>query len=123
MGNYGWSARESNYGFGNKDLHSASKRVDPIWEYDHRVGKSITGGFVYRGKRLPELEGLYLYADYIAGKIWALDYDEKTGKTKRNLRVLTGGLPVLAFGEDEAGEVYYMIETVNGKSVFRFERK
>ena len=122
-GNYGWSVRESNYAFGNKDLAIETTRIDPVWEYDHRVGKSITGGFVYRGKRLPELNGMYLYADFVAGKIWALDYDEKSGKVKRNLRVITGGLPVLAFGEDEEGEIYYMIETVHGKGVFRFERK
>jgi glucose/arabinose dehydrogenase len=122
-GNYGWSARESNYAFGNKDLSSTAPRVDPVWEYDHRVGKSITGGYVYRGKRLSELNGLYLYADFVAGKIWALDYDEDNGKVRRNLRVIDGGLPVLAFGEDEAGEVYYMIETVHGQGIFRFERK
>ena len=50
--------------------------IDPIWEYHHDVGKSITGGGVYRGKALPELEGYYLCADYVSSKIWALKYDE-----------------------------------------------
>ena len=50
--------------------------IEPIWEYHHDVGKSITGGDVYRGKRLPELDGHYLYADYVTDKIWALKYDE-----------------------------------------------
>ena len=50
--------------------------IEPIWEYHHDVGKSITGGPVYRGKQLPELDGHYLYADYVTSKIWALKYDE-----------------------------------------------
>ncbi len=52
------------------------KLLDPIWEYDHQVGKSITGGNVYRGSRVKELAGKYVYADYVSGKVWALDYDE-----------------------------------------------
>lgn len=122
-GNYGWSVRESNYAFGNVDMDAGSTRVDPTWEYDHRVGKSITGGFVYRGRSLPELFGKYVYADFISGKIWALEYDEQSEQARANLRLVTGGLPVLSFGEDEEGEMYYMMETVNGQGIFRLERK
>ncbi len=121
--NYGWSIREASYGFGNAAATNPDKPVDPLWEYDHQIGKSITGGHVYRGKKLPELFGYYIYGDYVSGKIWALKYDEKTNKVIENVRIPSTGLPVLAFGQDEHGEVYYMIATATGKTIFRFERK
>jgi len=120
-GNYGWSKWEASYPFNN--LTGAKDPIDPIWEYDHRVGKSITGGYVYRGTRLPELAGKYVYADYVTGKIWALEYDEAAGKVTKNLAISDGGIPVLAFGEDEQGEVYYIIGAVTGKGIYRFEKK
>lgn len=119
-GNYGWSARESTHPFGNTS--AAPETVEPVWEYDHQVGKSITGGFVYRGSRLPELQGKYLYADYVTGKIWALEYDAKAGQATKNWSILSGGTPVVAFGEDQDGDVYYLIETVSGQGIYRFER-
>lgn len=120
-GNYGWSSREGTHGF-EKRLPVGSEPVEPVWEYDHQVGKSITGGFVYRGSRLDELKGAYLYADFITGKIWALKYDQASGQVKENLSIASTGIPVLSFGEDENGEVYYMLETVSGKGIYRFER-
>src|SRR5207249_10939778 len=60
-GNYGWSRREGLHPFGPKGTGPRKEFIEPIWEYHHDVGKSITGGCVYRGKRLPELDGYYLY--------------------------------------------------------------
>ena len=120
-GNYGWSKWEASYPFNS--LTGAKEPIDPVWEYDHRVGKSITGGYVYRGSRLPELAGKYVYADYVTGKIWALEYDEAAGKVTKNLAISAGGIPVLAFGEDEQGEIYYIIGAVTGKGIYRFEKK
>ena len=120
-GNYGWSVREGLHPFGNRPLRDeVSTPIDPVWEYDHSVGKSITGGRVYRSKRVPELVGKYIYADYVSGAIWALTYDEPSGKVTKNEQVIAGGIPVLAFGQDAAGEVYYMIDSANGESIFRF---
>ena len=121
-GNYGWSIREASYPFNNKTVPIADPLVSPVWEYDHQLGKSITGGFVYRGSRLPELQGMYVYADFISGRIWALTYDESQGKVTKNMGIATTGFPVLAFGEDEAGDLYYMLETVTGKGIYRFDR-
>ncbi len=76
-GNFGWSQREGQHPFGSKGIGQNSKMIEPIWEYHHDIGKSITGGTVYRGTTVPELKGMYVYADYVTGKQWALQYDEK----------------------------------------------
>lgn len=120
-GNYGWSVREASFPFNNKSPEAPEQLIEPIWEYDHQVGKSITGGCVYRGSQLPELAGWYIYADYISGKIWALQYDSASGQVTKNMGIASTGFPVLAFGEDEAGEVYYTMETVDGKGIYRFD--
>lgn len=121
-GNYGWSIREGAYPFGDTDIPTA-KPIEPVWEYDHQIGKSITGGYIYHGKRVPELQGRYLYADYVTSKIWALKYDAKSGKVTSNDAIIGGGLPVLAFGEDANGEIYFFTESLAGKSIFRFKAK
>jgi glucose/arabinose dehydrogenase len=121
-GNYGWSVREGTQPFGNS-AKAGPDPVDPVWEYDHQVGKSITGGFVYRGGRLPELQGAYLYADYVSGKMWALRYDQQEGRVIENLGIAASGVPVFSFGEDERGEVYYLISSPTGRTIFRFGRE
>jgi len=134
-GNYGWSIRESFHKFDKSEPKVTTKTgpgrtpdlqnkrdssdrkdfIDPIWEYHHDTdGKSITGGVVYRGKRLPELVGYYVYADYVSGKIWGLKYDEKAKKVVANgpiaKPVVEGGsvfnVPCMCIGTDEAGEIY-----------------
>jgi glucose/arabinose dehydrogenase len=107
-GNYGWNLREGKHPFGPKGVGPRRDLIEPIWEYHHNIGKSITGGCVYRGKRVPELVGKYLYADYVSGKVWALDYDEKASKVVANYTIPAPNLPVMSFGEDAASEVYFM---------------
>lgn len=122
-GNYGWSNREGAHPFGNRPpVEGVSAPIEPVWEYDHQIGKSITGGRVYRSSRLPELDGKYLYADYVTGKIWALSYDPATGKATSNEQVIPDSIPVLAFGEDPSGEVYYLTNSSRGECIYRFER-
>lgn len=108
-GNYGWNLREAKHPFGAGGLQSPrADIIEPIFEYHHDVGKSITGGGVYRGKRLPELDGAYLYADYVTGKLYALRYDFDQCEVTANQPIGGNILPVLSFGEDETGEVYFM---------------
>ena len=97
--------------------------IEPIWEYHHDVGKSITGGTVYRGKRLPELEGAYLYGDYVTGKIWALRYDDGKKRVVANRPIKDRTLPIYSFGEDEEGEVYFLTQTVTGQGIYRFVKQ
>jgi quinoprotein glucose dehydrogenase len=109
-GNYGWNQREGFHRFtmgpgGGSEPNK--KYIEPIWDYHHDVGKSITGGLVYRGKKLPDLVGYYLYADYVTGKVWALKYDQKAGKTVENREIATAKpMPYIAIGTDANGEVY-----------------
>jgi len=124
-GNYGWNLRESKHVFAPNGAGIISGLIDPIWEYHHDIGKSITGGHVYRGKKLPELAGHYLYADYVSGKIWALKYDERTKSVVANRPILYDGpaMPIISFGEDEAGEVYFTIVTPKGEGIYTFAKQ
>ena len=102
--NYGWNVMEG--------LHCFSPRVGcdtrgfelPIWEYDHSVGRSITGGFVYRGNNVPELKGDYIYADFVSGRIWALHYDGRN--PAENTELLNTNLSISSFGVDQRAELY-----------------
>ncbi len=119
-GNYGWSGREGSYPFGDGRTQGSAP-IPPVWEYDHQTGKSVTGGAVYRGPSVPELDGKYLYADYVTGKLWALTYDDATGKATANDAIPGPTLGVLGYGADEAGEVYFGIGSANGKGIYKFE--
>ncbi len=121
-GNYGWNLRESFHPFGAKGVGPNKGMIEPIWEYHHDVGKSITGGGVYRGKALPELEGHYLYADYVSSRIWALKFDEKAGRVVANRSIKDPEKPVLSFGEDEQGEWYFLTVSNSGKGIYRFTK-
>lgn len=121
-GNYGWNRREGLHPFGPKGVGARKELTDPIWEYHHDVGKSITGGTVYRGGRLPELEGHYIYGDYVTTKIWAMRYDDGKGRVVANRPIPDRGRPILSFGEDERGEVYLLTTATDGKGVFWFTK-
>lgn len=127
-GNYGWNIREGLHPFvrkGAKPPANDAKRpdlIDPIWDYHHDVGKSITGGFVYRGKQIPELVGSYLFADYVSGKMWALRYDESSQKVVAHREIpLPRAFTTLSFGEDADGEAYFMIHSATPECVFRLD--
>jgi glucose/arabinose dehydrogenase len=72
-GNYGWNPREGLHAFDKgKPGTAGAVYIDPIAEYPHDQGVSVTGGHVYRGSKWPSLQGVYLYADYAFGTIWGL---------------------------------------------------
>ena len=90
--------------------------VKPIVDYGRSLGMSVTGGYVYRGKRVPELVGAYIYADFVTNRFWSLRYDGK--KVTENSEILVqnvGG--VSSFGVDAENELY--ICAFNGK-IYRF---
>ena len=106
-GNYGWNIMEGFHCYppGTPDCNQTGLTL-PIWEYTHAEGCSITGGYIYRGTRIPALDGAYIYGDWCAGKIWALRYDGQD-VTEQGLLV-DSSLNVTSFGEDEEGNLYIM---------------
>lgn len=105
-GNYGWSVREGKHPFGPNGVEARKHLIEPIWEYDHNIGKSITGGSVYRGKAIPAIQGMYIYGDYVSGKFWALKYDESSKKVTANHVIESPSIPVMTFGTDQNGEMF-----------------
>jgi quinoprotein glucose dehydrogenase len=84
-GNYGWSFREGSRGFPLRTdaAPEGAQLIDPVYEYNHGEGLSITGGITYTGKAVPELAGAYVYGDFVLGKIWGLRVSDD-GKVQKN---------------------------------------
>ena len=119
--NYGWRIREGFVQSPCSDDPKPPDAVDPIFDYDHSVGICIIGGYVYRGTRVRDLRGLYVFADTygpdggdFTGRIWTFRYD---GHNVRDFRDITsrlfptriGHFPLnnpVAFWEDNSGELY-----------------
>ncbi|KAG8443791.1 hypothetical protein GDO86_009103, partial [Hymenochirus boettgeri] len=121
-GNYGWRAKE---GFECFDLklcqNSSLGDILPIFAYSHQVGKSVTGGFVYRGCESPNLNGVYIFGDFMNGRLMALQQVGITNDWKKQ-DICMGDSTICAFpklinkyskflisfGEDESGELYFL---------------
>lgn len=104
-GNYGWNIMEANHCFEPDSGCDRSGLELPAWEYSQNNGdKSVTGGFVYRGPALPELTGMYIYADYVSGRIWALDFSNPDAPS--NTKLIDTDLNIASFGTDAGNELY-----------------
>jgi quinoprotein glucose dehydrogenase len=102
--NFGWNAREGAHDFAKDALATGSTAVDPVIEYARDQGGSITGGEVIRKEGSP-LDGVYLYSDYMSGRMWGLRRGSDGAVTFRE--VLRGSRrPVSSFGRGADGEVY-----------------
>lgn len=116
-GNYGWSLVEGRHPFHPERKKGPGEIIRSIVEHPHSDFRSITGGFVYHGNRLPELKGAYIYADYDTGKVWMLRYDESLPKDKRvteNRELCDTNLRLIEFGEDADGELY-LLDHIGGQ--------
>ncbi|XP_002914235.2 HHIP-like protein 2 [Ailuropoda melanoleuca] len=121
-GNYGWRAKEGFECYDRKLCHNASLGdILPIYAYGHAVGKSVIGGYVYRGCEFPNLNGLYIFGDFVSGRLMALQEDRRTKKWKKRDICLgntascafpglisTYSKFIISFAEDEAGELYFL---------------
>ncbi len=121
-GNYGWEFREGLHKFDGRDLlmdalGMAKQKtppkdvefIDPIWEYDRTEGLSITGGFVYRGDKHPDLKGYFIVGDWKLGNVWGLKYDASTKQLADEKELLRPAVEDLiqptAFAPDLDGEI------------------
>lgn len=106
--NYGWRLREGLHTHNETDP-DPKNWVDPISEYSHTEGLSVTGGFVYRGKAIPALTGKYIFADW-TGPIWQLTDSGTKTWTRQKLPISreVGYWHIYSFGQDNAGELYVL---------------
>ena len=100
--NYGWDVYEGRSRFEDKPL-GPGKLVQPVAQYSHANGCSVTGGYVYRGSNAA-LRGRYIYGDYCSGIIWSfkLSGGKATGLRRERFKIES----VTSFGQDNAGELY-----------------
>lgn len=99
--NFGWGLREGAHIFKDGDT---SGLIDPVVEYSHQLGISVTGGVVVRDPRLPEWEGVYLYGDFGSGIVWGLLKQLDGGWSSTQL--WDTGASISAFGQDHESRVY-----------------
>lgn len=120
-GDYGWSVREGTHHF--KPGPPGAQYIDPVMEYphrpdvlsqslfpDHTIGLCVVGGYVYRGTKYPELDGIYLYADYNLGTIWGFRYDRAARKVTMQGLLLGQPKNITSFAEDAEGELYVLTQ-------------
>ena len=113
--NYGWNVLEGLHCYPSGEACDSTDMEPPLREYGHDQGCSVTGGYVYRATRLPELSGAYLYGDFCSGRIWAVRAVD--GVVIDHGLVVDSGLRIPSFGIDEAGEVYVL---AHDGGIYRF---
>lgn len=111
-GNYGWSVREGSHPFHPHKPVGPGPILPPLIEHPHVECRSITGGYVYRGTRLPELDGAYLYGDYQYGKIWGLRHEGDRVTWHAELADSALQIPSFALGRD--GE-FWVLDHLSGE--------
>ena len=105
--NYGWNLMEGTACY--QAGCSSTGLTLPALDYLHSDGCSVTGGYVYRGSRIPMLAGLYVYADYCQGWVRSFRYQNGQATEQRDWPSLRPGGPISSFGEDARGELYVVL--------------
>jgi glucose/arabinose dehydrogenase/mono/diheme cytochrome c family protein len=114
--NYGWSVMEGSHPFYPSRKAGPTPFSLPIAEHHHSEFRSLTGGVVYRGKKLPDLRGVYLYGDWSTGKIWGIRH--KDGKPTWHQELASTRLQITGFGIDSRGE---LLVADHGGGYYRLE--
>jgi glucose/arabinose dehydrogenase len=114
--NYGWSIVEGSHPFYTDRKQGPAPISKPIAEHHHSEFRSLTGGIVYHGEKLPELRDAYIYGDWSTGKIWGIKHEK--GKVTWHKELASTTLQITGFGADSHGELliadhgggYYQLE-------------
>ncbi|HEY7640178.1 MAG TPA: PQQ-dependent sugar dehydrogenase [Steroidobacteraceae bacterium] len=106
-GNYGWRCREGahTYNTSGTPACSGATLIDPVAEYDHSIGASITGGYVYRGSQNTTLKGRFIFGDFVSGRIFAWIAENAT-QPRQPTQLLASGLSIASFAQGNDGELY-----------------
>ncbi len=104
--NAGWSAMEGSQPIKPETASPLAPITPPVAAHPHSEAASITGGYVYRGSRLPKLRGAYIYGDYVTGKTWALWHDGQ--QVTRHEEIADTPHRIVTFGEGRDGSLYYI---------------
>ena len=105
--NYGWHTMEGTQCYNPSSGCNQAGLTLPVLDYDHSQGCSITGGFVYRGAAIPEIQGLYFYSDYCSGFLRSFRLSGGAAVDQRDWALTNIG-NVTSFGVDGAGELYML---------------
>jgi glucose/arabinose dehydrogenase len=103
--NYGWPIMEGLHCYPEGANCDPAGLVQPVAEYDHTEGCSVTGGYVYRGERFPAMQGVYFFGDYCSGLIWGL---APTADGWNVRQLASTNASISSFGQAEDGEVYFV---------------
>ena len=115
--NYGWNIMEGMHCYRTSTCDQSALEL-PVWEYSQENGdRSVTGGYVYRGVAVPQLLGRYIYADFVSGRIWALDLSQSDNP--KNILLMETDIGISSFGVDAQNELYAC--GFDGK-IYRFEQ-
>lgn len=104
-GNYGWSVTEARQPVKPDQKLGPSAIRAPAIELPHTIAASVTGGYVYRGTKFPELDGAYVFADWETRRVWAARFEGD--RLKEMPELVKPNVRISAFGEDNAGELYF----------------
>ena len=102
-GNYGWSIMEGSQPIHPDDTPGPTPIIAPVVQHSHTEARSITGGYIYRGKKLPAQHGMYIYGDYATGRIWGLRHDGK--QVTQQTELANTSHQVICFGVDNDDEL------------------
>lgn len=114
--NYGWNRKEGFACFSPSSGCSSAGLVDPILAYGRSDGCAVTAGYVYRGGRVTELFGQFIYGDFCSGRIWTAKRDGSEWTIEMLFDTEFG---ISSFGEDRNGELY--VADLGGGAVYRFD--
>ena len=115
-GNYGWSLTEGSHVFLAERKAGPDPILPPTAEHHHSEARSLTGGRVYRGTRLPDLVGVYVYGDWSTGRVWGVKHDGQKAIWHREL--VDTPFNITGFGTDHNRELYIID---HGGGFYRFE--